>query len=227
MRYKLYYALGSASMGVRVILEEIGAPYDLIQTTIEMDKPRPPEQMALNPNGWVPVLIWGDHAMYEAAAITVFLCDRHPEAKLAPAADEDARGLFLQTLVYYSNSVQNAFQLDYYPDRFADTPADEPSAQRRGIRRLRETWQVIDDQIGNNTWILGGSFSAADIYLFMLTTWLNPPRGQPRADEFPNVKRIADAVTQRPSVQRVYEEWIAEQESQEGRAPLVGTLQIP
>ncbi len=39
MAYKLYYALGSAAMGVRVILEEIGAPYELIQTTIDMDKP--------------------------------------------------------------------------------------------------------------------------------------------------------------------------------------------
>ncbi|NNF78951.1 MAG: glutathione S-transferase family protein, partial [Rhizobiales bacterium] len=35
-------------MGVRVLLEEIGAPYELIHTTIDMDKPRPPEQLALN-----------------------------------------------------------------------------------------------------------------------------------------------------------------------------------
>ncbi len=210
MMYKLYYSLASASMGVRVLLEEIGAPYELIHTTIDRSKPRPPEQMALNPNGWVPVLIWDDNAMYECAAITVFLCDRHADAGLAPAADEVERGLFLQTLVYFSSSVQTAFQLTYRPDRFADTPEDEPSAQRRGIRRLRETWKVIDDQIGRNKWLLGDRFSAADIYLFMLTTWLISSRGHPSTDEFPNVKRIADAVVQRPSVQLVYEGWIAE-----------------
>jgi len=212
MTYKLYYALDSASMGVRVILEEIGAPYKLIQSTIDRSIPRSPEQMAINPNGWLPVLTWDDGAMYEAAAISVFLCDRHPQVNLAPKLDEPARGLYLQTLVYFSNSVQNAFQLNYYPDRFADTPADEPSAQRRGIRRLRETWKVIDDQIGDNEWVLGERFSAVDIYLFMLTTWLSPSRGQPSTDEFPNVKRIADAVMSRPSVQLVYENWIAEQE---------------
>lgn len=210
MDYKLYYASASAAMGVRVILEEIGASYELIQTTIDMDKPRPPAQLALNPNGWVPVLIWGDNAMYECAAITIFLCDRHPEAKLAPGVDEPGRGLFLQSLVYFSNSVQNAFQLNYYPDRFADTTADEPSAQRRGIRRLRETWKMIDDQIGDNEWMLGERFSAADIYLFMLTTWLNTSCGHPTTDEFPNVKRIADTVMARPSVQLVYEAWIKE-----------------
>lgn len=209
--YKLYYAPGSAAMGTRVMLEEIGAPYELIQTTIAMDKPRPPEQLALNPNGWVPVLIWGENAaMYECAAITIFLCDRHREADLAPAIDDPERSLYLQTLVYFSNSVQNAFQLNYYPDRFADTSEDEASAQKRGNRRLRETWQVIDDQIGGNPWVLAERFSAADIYLFMLTTWLQPARGHPPVDAFPNVKRIADAVMRRPSVQLVYEEWIAE-----------------
>lgn len=211
MAYKLYYALGSAAMGVRVLLEEIGAPYELIQTTIDMDKPRPPEQLALNPNGWIPVLIWDGSAMYECAAITVFLCDRHPDANLAPGINDPDRGLYLQTLVYFSSSVQNAFQLTYYPQRFADTPDDELSAQRRGVRRLRETWKVIDDQIGDNEWVLGERFSAVDIYLFMLTTWLRASKGHPSTDEFPNVKRIADAVVLRPSIQLVYQNWIATQ----------------
>lgn len=210
MTYKLYHADGSAAMGVRTLLEEVGANYELIQTTIDMDKPRPPEQLALNPNGWVPVLIWGDKAMYECAAITVFLCDRYPEFGLAPRVDEDDRGIFLQTLVYFSSSVQNAFQLNYYPERFADTAAEEPSAMARGNRRLRETWGIVDDQIGDQQWILGDRFSAADIYLFMLTTWLAPERGHPEVSDFPNVHRIARQVAQRPSVQKVYADWIAE-----------------
>ena len=198
-------------MGVRVLLEEIGVKYKLIQSTTDMQKQRPVEQLRINPNGWLPVLLWDGGAMYECSAITIFLCDKHAKAKLAPPIDAPERGLFLQTLVYFSSSVQNAFQLDYYPDRFADTPEDEPSAQRRGHRRLRETWQIIDDQIGDNQWIVGTKFSAADIYLFMLTTWLKPSRGQPSSNEFPNVKRIADAVMQRPSVQLVYEKWINQQ----------------
>ncbi len=59
--------------------------------------------------------------------------------------------------------------------------------------------------------MLGERFSAVDIYLFMLTTWLRTSRGQPSVDEFPNVKRIANAVLPRKSVQLVYEKWIAEQ----------------
>ena len=206
--YKLFYALRSASMGVRVMLEEIGASYELIKSTTDRTVQRSPEQLAINPNGWVPVLVWDGGSMYECAAITVFLCDRHAEAGLAPAIDDPTRPLFLQTLVYFSNSVQNAYQLTYYPDRFADTPSEEPSAQRRGIRRLRETWRIIDDQVGENEWVLGNRFSAADIYLFMLTTWRRAHLNHPEMQDFPNVKRIADKVRQRPSVQLVYKPWI-------------------
>ncbi len=212
MNYKQYYDTGSAAMGVRVILEELGVGYELIEATIDRSKPRSPEQLAINPNGWLPVLIWDDGAMYEAAAMAIFLCDRHPEAGLAPRMDDASRGVYLQTLVYFSNSVQNAFQLSYYPDRFADTAEDEASAQRRGIRRLRETWKVIDDQIGGNQWILGDQISAADIYLFMLTTWLDESLGHPSTDEFPNVQRIASAVSLQPSVQMVYQRWLSGQE---------------
>ena len=207
--YKLFYSPESASMGVRVLLEEIGAPYELLPTGIGMDEPRPPDLLAINPNGWVPVLSWDGGAMYECAAITIFLCDRHQDAGLAPGLDDAERSRYLQTLVYFSSSVQNAFQLTYYPDRFADSPADEASAQRRGVRRLGETWRVIDQQIGDSAWVLGDHFSAADIYLFMLTTWMRSTQGHPAIDEFPNVKRIADLVVRRPSVQRVYESWIA------------------
>ena len=210
MDYRLFYAKGSASDGVRVILEEIGVPYELIQSTIDRSKPRPPEQLEINPNGWVPVLMYGGNGIYECAAITIFLCDLHPEANLAPKFNEPKRGLYLQTLVYFSNSVQTAFQTNYYPDRFTDTNANEQSAQRRGIKRLYETWKVIDDQIGDNEWVLGERFSAVDIYLFMLTTWLKTSRGHPTTDQFPNVKRIADSVMSRPSIQLVYSDWIAE-----------------
>ena len=207
--YKLYYALKSASMGVRVLLEEIGAPYELLSTSVDMQQPRPKAQLKVNPNGWVPVLTWNGGAMYECAAITVFLCDRHAEVGLAPTLNDPDRARYLQTLVYFSNSVQNAYQLTYYPDRFADTVEGEASARRRGCRRLVETWNVIDDQIGTNDWILGKRFSAADIYLFMLVTWLRSGLGHPPVEAFSNVKRIADAVALRPTVQKVYAPWFA------------------
>ena len=48
----------------------------------------------------------------------------------------------------------------------------------------------------------------------MLTTWLKISRGHPTTDDFPNVKRIADAVMSRPSTQLIYSVGIAERKRQ-------------
>ncbi len=210
MIYELYYDHLSAAEGVRVILEEIGLPYKLIASSKDRSKERPARQLVINPNGWLPVLTWDETGMYECAATIIFLCDKYPEAKLAPLPHELERAIFLQTLIYFTNTVQTAFQTFYYPDRFVDTEANEASAKRRGIKRLYESWNVIDQQIGRKNWILGDRFSAADIYLFMLTTWLKPTLGHPSIDKFPNVMRIAEAVLLRPSVRLVYSEWMPE-----------------
>ena len=208
MTYKLYYDQLSAAEGIRVLLEEIGLPYKLIPSFKDRSKPRPAEQLEINPNGWLPVLTWEKTGMYECAAITLFLCDKYPESNLAPLPNEPERAVFLQTLIYFSNSVQTAFQTFHYPDRFVDKQQIEANAQRRGIQRLKETWNVVNEQIDDKIWILGNRFSAVDIYLFMLTTWLKPWLGHPSVNEFPNVKRVADAVMLRPSIQYVYSDWI-------------------
>ena len=44
----------------------------------------------------------------------------------------------------------------------------------------------------------------------MLTTWLRKTKDHPELTEFPNVKRVADKVLQRESVQKVYAEWIVD-----------------
>ena len=138
MTYKLYYDHMSAAEGVRVVLEEIGLPYELVVSFKDRSRPRLTQQLAINPNGWIPVLSWDEIGMYECAAIIIFLCDKYPKAQLAPLPNAPERSLYLQTLVYFSNSVQTAFQTFYYPDCFVDMSSDEASAQPRGIRRLRD-----------------------------------------------------------------------------------------
>lgn len=219
MSYKLYYADRSASMTPRVIFEETGVDYELIETSIRPDKPQDPELLALNPSGWIPVLIWQERAFYECGAIVIFLCDHHPEANLAPAINDPDRGLYLQWLFYFSSSLQNAYQMTYYPNRFVDAETDYAKVKQRSITRLAELWQVVDDAIGDQDWLLGNRFSAADIYLFMLTTWLSKPLHHPPVTEFKNVNRIALKVMQRPSVRKVYERYISDWESGQIREP--------
>lgn len=204
--YRLFYAEGSAACGPRVVLEEIGAPYVLEHTEIGVGKPRDPELLALNPNGWVPVLIDGAMAMHESSAVSIYLTDRHPQAGLAPDADDPLRGPFLQWMVYFSNTLQIAYQLTYHWARYCADEAARESVQRRSCERLREVWGFIDQAARGRPWLLGERFSAADIHLHMLGTWLSPELGHPRLEAFPDVARIAAKVAARPSVRKVYGE---------------------
>ena len=72
MSYKLFFDKGSAAQGVQMVLEELGQPYELIQSTKDRSKPRPAKQLEVNPNGWVPALLYDDTGFYERAAITIF-----------------------------------------------------------------------------------------------------------------------------------------------------------
>ena len=200
--YKLYYAPRSAALGVRALLETIGAPYQLSEVDIYSGEPRDPEFLRINPNGWVPALVYDGGAMYEAAAITIFLCDRHPEAGLAPAPEDPLRGAFLQWLVYMAGTLQPAYQMFYYSFRFAAREEDYASVRSRSTTRLAEIWQILDDALAPGPWLLGDRFSACDIYLYMLSTWLADEHTPISA--FPNVARCVDRVAARPEVARAF-----------------------
>jgi glutathione S-transferase len=106
--YTLYSAPRSAALVVRVLLDVIGAAYKVFEVDINSDEARDPEFLRISPNGWVPALVYDGGAMYEAAAITIFLCDRHPQAALAPPPEDPLRGKFLQWLVYMAGTLEQA-----------------------------------------------------------------------------------------------------------------------
>ena len=53
-RVTLYYSPQSRATGTRVLLEELGAPYDLHVLNMKAGEQRKPAYLALNPLGKVP-----------------------------------------------------------------------------------------------------------------------------------------------------------------------------
>ncbi len=105
MRYQLFYALGSASMGVRAMLEEIGADYELIPTTIDRDKPRPAEQLCVKSKRLGAGPEMGRSGYVRMRGHYDFLCDRHPEAQLRPSPGESGRHVFCR--LWFTSQAQS------------------------------------------------------------------------------------------------------------------------
>lgn len=210
--YRLYYGPGTAAMAPHAVLEEIGARFELVKLDLAAGEHRKRPYLDINPKGRVPALVEGDDVLTESAAIVMHLCDRHPEAKLAPAPGTRERAHFYEWMLYLSNTVQPATLEYFYPDRFTTDPAQAPGVKASAERRVGEMMALIDGHLGKGgPYLLGAIFSAADIFLHMLvrwTRWFEKP-----GYRYPSIKRCTDLVKARPAVVRMMAaQGIAEQE---------------
>ena len=196
--YQLYYAPVTAAMAPQAALEEIGADYELVEVDL---KAMPPDYLKLNPHGRIPTLVDDGTVLYEAAAIMLYLADRHPEAGLVPAAGERGRGRYYQWLLYLADTVQPAFKRYSYPHRFSTDIHHVPAVKARAVQDLAEFWGKLDDALDPGPYLLGERFSGCDLYLHMLSTWVEEDH-EPISG-FPNVTRSVAMVAARPAVQRM------------------------
>src|SRR6185503_7236532 len=167
--YTLYWDVGTAAMAPQAILEEIGAPHKLVRVDTDNGEHRQPAYLKINPHGRVPALAENGLLMYESAAICLYLADRHPEARLAPAIISPERAHYLQWMAYLTNTVQEALMHWYHPEHFGP-PETHGGIKLVAASRLDGMWAFLDGELASHgPYLLGDSFSAADIFLVMLT----------------------------------------------------------
>jgi|SRR5579862_1969295 len=201
--YTLYYSPGSASMVVHLALLEIGAAYELRLVDFAKREQTDAAYLRLNPNGTVPTLVIDGTARSESAALLIMLAQRHRGAALIPPAGSPAEGEWLQWVVYLSNNLASTFRLWFYPTDLVT--ADQVPVIKEGLqRRIERAWDTLDAQVSaSGGYLVGGTFSGADLLLTMLMRW---SRKMPRpATDWPALSSLADRVRARPSWHRLYE----------------------
>lgn len=197
--YVLHYYPSNASLLPHMALREIGAPFELALVDRTRDAQQSADYLKLNPNGRIPVLIDGDLVLYETAAITLYLADLHPEAALAPPIGTPERGQFYKWMVHLTNTPQSEYRPWFYPSQHTADPNAIDGVKQAAGARLDKMFDVIADQLGNGPWLLGQTFSAADLFLLMLVRWgRNMPR-PPRS--IASLAAHSRRVLARPAVQ--------------------------
>src|SRR5262249_44478823 len=96
---KLYYMPGACSIGIHVLLEEIGKPYDLHKIDGAKQEQYGPDFVKINPKSKVPTLVRDDGSVLtEFPAIATWLARKNPDKSLLPSdADAEARALEAMT----------------------------------------------------------------------------------------------------------------------------------
>lgn len=181
------------------MLEEAGVAYEMIRIELGSEEGRASEGfLEASPMGKVPALIDGEVRMAESAAICLYVADRYAMGSLAPTLDDSRRGKFLYWTLYTPAVIEPAMS-----EKFNNVA---PNRRRSGwgdFDLMLETW---DAALDGRKWILGDSFTAADVMLGSSAIFLRMFKMLP---DNRNIGSYADRCAARDAYRRAVEKGAA------------------
>jgi glutathione S-transferase len=177
---------------------EAGIPLQLEKTDIKTKLTESGEDFErINPKGYVPTLVLDNgEVLTEGTAIVQYLADLKPESGLAPANGTLPRYRLQEMLGYINSELHKNYSSLFNPD----TP-ETARAERKAY--LLRRYQFIENTLAKQPWLLGEQFTAADVYLFTITSWA----GHVGLDlsRFTALAAFQQLVASRPAVQAALE----------------------
>ena len=155
---KLYWSTKTRASRASWMLEEAGLDYEIETVDIRAEPRNDDPQFRLaSPMGKVPALEDGDVRVAESAAICIYVADRYAPGRLAPAIDAAERGEFLFWTMYTPAVIEPALA-----EKFSGSKPNPRSHAWGDFDLMLET---LEQGIGDQSWILGEGFTAADVML--------------------------------------------------------------
>jgi GST-like protein len=184
---------------VSIMLEELGIPYEVHPVNLGQGDQFKPEYLAINPNNKIPAIIDPDgpggkpFTLFESGAILLYLAEK--SGKFWPA-DMRQRYTVIQWLMFQMGGVGPMFGQANYFYRLKE---QVPYAIERFHKEARRLYNVLDQELARKEY-LAGEYSIADIATYPWV-WRHEIH-QVKLEEYPNVKRWYDTISERPAVKR-------------------------
>jgi GST-like protein len=182
-----------------IMLEEVRLPYEVHPVDLREGDQLKPEYLAINPNNKIPAIIDTEgpggkpFTLFESGAILMYLAEK--SGKLWPA-DRRQRYTVIQWLMFQMGGVGPMFGQANYFYRLEEKV---PYAIERFRKEALRLYNVLDKELGQRGF-LAGEYSVADIATYPWV-WRHEMH-HVKLEDFPNVKRWYDTISQRPAVQR-------------------------
>ena len=200
---RLMYSPGACSIGIHVLLEEIGKPYETQLVNLREGGQFKTEFTSINPKSKEPTLVRDDGSVLtEYPAIAYWLARTNPDKKLLPD-DVDGQARMLEALDYAVATIHmQGFSRLFRASNYTPNPADEDKVKERGKEMVEKGYAVMDKTLAGKNY-LAGSYSIADTALFYTEFW-----GAKRMNMKlpPNCEAHLDRMMARPAVQRVLQQ---------------------
>jgi GSH-dependent disulfide-bond oxidoreductase len=184
---------------VSVMLEEVELLYEVHPINIAKGDQLKPEYLAINPNNKIPAIIDTDGPggkplkLFESGAILMYLAEK--TGKFLPQ-EMAKRYEVIQWLMFQMGGVGPMFGQANYFYRLEEKV---PFAIERYYKEAIRLYKVLEQILGNRDY-LAGEYSIADVATY---PWVGRHDGHNvKLEEFPNVRRWFDVISQRPAVKR-------------------------
>jgi glutathione S-transferase len=175
---KLYYNPQSRAVIAKWMLDECGAPYEIVPIDFTKREHKAPEFLRINPAGKLPALQDGESNIFEGAAICLYLADKFPQANLAPKIGAPERGRYLSLMVYSTSQLEPAM---------GDALLKVETLPQRGWTNFETAQDVVEGELGRGPYLFGEWFTAADIMIGSMFIWkriFGAPAGRPALEAY-------------------------------------------
>jgi len=190
---KLYYMAGACSLASHIGLYESGIKFETASLDRKNRRTSDGHEFdQVNSKGYVPALRLDDgQLLTENVAVLLYIADRNPAARLAPAEGTLERYRLIEWLAFINSEVHKNFAPLFHP-----AAGEETKHYMRGILSKRLDW--LNTALGSKSFLTAETFTVADAYLFTVLGWA----GHVGIDlaRWPNLKRYHAELAQRPSV---------------------------
>jgi GST-like protein len=186
---------------ISIMLEELGAAYEVHPINIMKDEQFSPEYLSLNPNNKIPTIVDSDGPggapviLAESGAILVYLAQKFRSFLFPP--DMVQQALVLQWVMFQMGGIGPMFGQLHHFRRYA---ADQAYSLQRYEKEVHRLYGVLNKRLDRTEYLAGVNYSIADIAAFPWISHIalhNMPW-----DQIPNVKRWFDLVGARDAVVR-------------------------
>lgn len=163
---KLYYSAGACSLAPHIVLMESGLSFEAISAPTRTHKLADgTDYYTINPLGYVPLLVLDDgKQLHECAVIMQYLADQVPDKQLAPANGSFERYKLQEWLNFIATELHKGFSPLF-------TPGMPDEAKALVKTRLMGRLQWVDGELKEKTFLTGDTFTVADAYLFVVSSW--------------------------------------------------------
>jgi glutathione S-transferase len=153
-------------------LRELGVDFEFVPVNLMAGEHQRPEFLALNPAGKVPVLVDGDLAIPESAAIVLYLAEKHPEKGLMPTNLKQRAQVYRWVMFAMTELEQPLWRMVKHTFLY---PEDKRLPQDIELARADFTAMaaVLERHMEGRQFIVGDRITVADCVTAYLMDWAN------------------------------------------------------